>query len=176
MNTKWLKLGSVAVAAASLIASASAAYAGSAPQAGVTFGRGGGNGPGMMMQGRMGGPNNSLVAASAKTMGIAQTELVAALNGGKSIAEVATEKGVALDKIVDAVIAPRAEALKTSVASGRLTQAQADTMLATMKANITAQLKAPFSPRGAGDGSRTCDGACDQTPGQMQRPGGRWGR
>lgn len=173
MNTKWMKLGAIAVAAASLVALSGTAFAGAVPQTGANPGRGGGNGAGMM-QGRMGGLNNSLVAVAAKTLSIGQADLVATLNGGKTIAEVAAGKGVALDTIVDAVVAPRVEALKTSVASGRMTQAQADTMIATMKTNITAQLKAPFSPRGNGDG--TCDGTCDGTPGQMQQSSGRWGR
>lgn len=123
-----------------------------------------GYGPGSMGARNGGGPQNSLVAVAAKVLGMNQTDLVAALNG-KTIAAVAKEKGVATEKIVDAFIAPRVEALKNAVDAGRLTQAQADKVLATMKTNVTAQLNTAWTPRGAGRGNgfvdENNDGICD---------------
>jgi hypothetical protein len=111
-----------------------------------------------------GGPENSLIAVTAKVLGMNQADLVADLNG-KTIADVAKEKGVSTQKIVDAFLAPRAEALKNAVEVGRLTQAQADQVLATMKANVTAQLSQTWTPRGAGAGlgfvDANKDGICD---------------
>jgi hypothetical protein len=72
------------------------------------------------------------------------------------------------------------------VKDGKITQAQADQYIATMKANITARLSAPraSTPRGNGNGQgfidANGDGICDvggQTPrsGQGQRGGGTRG-
>lgn len=171
MNGKWIKVS--ALVAALLVALLATATAVSAQ---------GPYGPGM--RGGFGGPQNSLVAVAAKVLGLEQSALVAELNSGKTIADVAKEKGVSLDTIVDAFVAARADALKNAVASGRLTQTQADAMLAQMRANVTAQLNAKFQPRGYGMGQgfvdANNDGVCDNCgangTNRPNRPGGRWGR
>jgi hypothetical protein len=143
-------------------------------------------GPGGMMgwMGR-GGPQNSLVAVAAKTLGMTQAELVAALQGGKTIADVAKDKGVALDKIVDAFVADQQESLKAAVTSGRMTQAQADSMLGFMKTNVLARLSQPFTVRGPGFRDTNNDGLCDGCgmqggmrgrSGMWSQRGSRWGR
>lgn len=174
MNGKWTKFGMVAVAllvGLMLVASAASAQGpGSGPQ-------GGGHGHGMHggMGHGQGGPQDSLVAIAAKTLGMDQAALVSALNSGKTIADVAKDKGVALDKIVDAVVADRAERLKSAVAAGRMTQAQADALLAQMKTNITARLNAKFTPRGNGQGTGFVDadndGVCDNCEAGMGQGG-----
>lgn len=127
---------------------------------------------------RLGGPQNSLVAVAAKTLNMNASDLVAALQSGKTIADVAKEKGVATDRIVDTFIANRAQALKTAVDAKRITQAQADAALATMKANVTAHLTEKWSPRGHGLGAgfvdANKDGVCDLCGANGQR--GRWTR
>src|SRR5512142_467185 len=136
MNSKWTRFGMVAVAVfVSLLVLGSVASA-QGPQTG---------GPG-----GWGGPQNSLVAVAAKVLGVDQPTLVSTLNSGKTIADVAKDKGIALDKIVDAFLAPRVEYLKSAVTAGRFTQAQVDAWLATMKTNVTAQLNTKFTPRGYG--------------------------
>ncbi len=194
MNRKWIKLSALAAVAALaglvVFNQSVAAQTTEPPQTQARGRNAGGTGMGMMMRGRAAGPDNSLVAVAATTLNVSQTDLVATLKTGKTIANVAAEKGVALDKIVDAFIAPRVNTLNSAVASGRITQAQADAMIAAMKANVTAQLNAPFTPRGYGDG--TCDGTgasfvdangdgvCDNYGGAQQGPanrgGGRWNR
>ena len=196
MDNKWMKRGALAlvtlVAGTLLVAGSVAAQSpapmSTAPAATLGRGYGMGGGMGMMMQGRMGGQSNSLVAVAAQTLGMTQTDLLAALNGGKTFAAVAEEKGVALEKIVDAFIAPRTQMLQQAVTAGHLMQAQADANLATMKANVTAQLNAPFTPRGNGmgtgfvdnDGDGVCDnmgatGQAGSMHNQMNR-GGRWNK
>jgi hypothetical protein len=150
--------------------------------AGAAFAQGpsGQNQPLGLGRGNWGGPDNSLVAVAAKVLGMEQTALVAELNTGKTIAQVAQAKGVALDKIVTAFVQPHVDWLNQAVKDGKITQAQADEYIATMKANITAKLSAPFTPRGNGRGAgqgfvdANGDGVCDvggQTPqsGQGQR-------
>jgi hypothetical protein len=154
---RWIKIGLVAlgVAFAGTLALGSVVYA-MAPEAG--------RGPGGGTRGRgQGGPDASLVAVAAQVLGVNQTDLVPALNTGKTIANVAAEKSVDPAKIVDAFLAPRAADLQADVAAGRLTQVQADTMLANMRISITAQINAPFQPNGAGNGNGQGDGICDGT-------------
>lgn len=155
MNNKWMRIGAVAmgVTLVGLMVFTSAAFA-QEPLAGG--GPGGGGGGRMRMGG--GGRDTALVTVAAQVLGMNQTDLVATLNTGKTIADVAKDKGVALDKIVDAVIAARKPALDQAVTSGRLTQAQADIRLANMRTTITAQLSAQFEPRGYGDGTGVCTG------------------
>jgi hypothetical protein len=185
MNNKWLKLGTIATLVAVVGALALGATAFAQEPVGVQpfGGQGGGYGLSGGRGGMWGGPDNSLVAIAAEALGMDRTALVAELNAGKTIADVAKAKGVALDKIVDAFIAPRVTALNQAVADGRFTQAQADTMLATMKANVTAQLSAPHAvtPRGNGTGlgfvDANGDGVCDNCGTVQPRgPRGRWNK
>jgi len=160
-------VGVLAILVAALPASAAFAQGPSAQNPPLGLGRG-----------TWGGPDNSLVAVASKVLGMEQTALVAELNTGKTIADVAPAQGVALDKIVTAFVKPHVDWLNQAVKDGKVTQAQADQYIATMKANITAKLSAPFAPRGNGSGTgfvdANGDGVCDvggQTPqsGQGQR-------
>ncbi len=145
-----------------------------AAMSGATM-NGGARGGGMMgVMGRMGGPESSLVAVAAKEFGLEQTALVAELNTGKTIADVAATKGVSTGKIASAYLAPRLERMSQAVKDGRMTQASYDTMAASMKANVEAQIKAKFDPRGAGDGTGVCDGTCETDGSQPHARGGRW--
>ncbi len=172
MNRKWMKFGVLSMALVfGLFLAASVASAQGPGQGPI--------GPG----GRgFGGPQNSLVAIAAQVLGMDQSTLVATLNTGKTIADVAKEKGISTDKIVDAFLAPRAETLKNAVAAGRMTQAQADAMLATMKDHVSAQLTAKYVPQGYGPGmmgfvDANNDGVCDHCgANQSQGPRGRRGR
>lgn len=143
------------------------------------FGPGFGMGRGMMqgggfgmMGGRWGGPENSLLTIAAEKLGLTTTELQAELQAGKTIADVAAEKNVAVSTIVDAVVADRTEQLNELVANGQATQEEADAMLALMKANITRRINETWSGRGFGPGMM--DG--DMGPGFGMGPGGGRGR
>jgi hypothetical protein len=171
MNTRtWLTLAGIALAIVVAIAVAPSVWA-QGPVGG--FGSGmhraqmsdgtPGPGTGRGMRGQMGGPQQSLVAVAADTLGITQADLIAQLQGGKTIAQVAREKNVALDTIVNAFVATRQARMAQAVAAGRMTQEQADAMLATMRANVTARLNQPWSPQGPGAGftDEDGDGVCD---------------
>src|SRR5688572_3056980 len=105
---------------------------------GPRFGMGPGGGRGQMMG--IGGPENSLISIAAEKLGLTNDELIAELQAGKTIADVAAEKNVAVDTIVDAIVAAHTERLNEQVANGQLTQEQADAMLVLMKANVTERL------------------------------------
>ncbi len=183
----WWKIGTLAAALAviGLLAFGTAAFAqGPTPSDTPQPGYGYGMGFGMGRMGGIGGPQNSLVAVAGKVLNMSQTDLVAALNNGKTIADVAKEKGISTDKIVGEFLANRSTSLKTLVDAKRITQAQADSWLATMKTNVTAQLTAKFTPRGYGMGAGFVDanheGICDLCGAQAGQGGpgfgmrGRW--
>jgi lambda repressor-like predicted transcriptional regulator len=88
--------------------------------------------------------SNTPMAAIAKTLGMTQTELMTAMRDGKTIAELAQEKGVSTDAIVNAIVAAEKERLDQAVADGKLTQAQADALL-----NVT-RVMAPSYLEGTG--------------------------
>ncbi|HET9222262.1 MAG TPA: hypothetical protein VFO07_07150 [Roseiflexaceae bacterium] len=147
---------------------------------GPGMGMRGGMGPMQGRRGGMGGPQQSLVAVAADTLNMTQAALVTELQGGKSIAQVAAEKKVALDTIVTAFIAPRKAHLESLVADGQLTQAQMDSMLATMKTNVTTRLNQPGRAQGGGPGSgfvdEDGDGVCDHAGSGPMGNGPRAGR
>ena len=187
MNNKWFKIGmmALAVATVALVAFGSAAYA-QGPNGDNTapmFGRGYGIG-----FGRAGaaGPQNSLVAVAAKELGMEQTALVAELNAGKTLAEIAKAKGVSAEKLVEAFIAPRVQVINNAVTAKQITQAQADTLIGSLKAHALAELSQKFTSRGNGAGlgftDANNDGVCDNCGAQQQHPmfqqfgRGRWTR
>jgi hypothetical protein len=136
MNKKWLKLSIVVLVVGVIGVSAVAAH----PQ-----------GPGGMFG--LGGPENSAIAIAAEQLGLEPADLLAELQAGKTIAELAEAQGVSLDSIVEAIVAAHSERLATAVENGRITQEQADAMLATMTENLTARLSQPFES-GQGFGGR----------------------
>ena len=72
---------------------------------------------------------NSPVGIAAEELGISVRELMTELQGGKSIAGLAGEKGVELETISNVYLEQLIENLKTAVDEGRLTQERADWML-----------------------------------------------
>lgn len=116
---------------------------------------------------RWGGSTGSLITVAAEQLSMTPAELLAELQAGQTIAQVAGEKGLTVETIVEAFVAARAERLAELVANGQLTQEQADAMLAAMRANVTARLSEPWSAGGPGRGygpgytDQDGDGVCD---------------
>ncbi len=94
----------------------------------------------------------SLVDATSQATGLTVAEVIAALQEGQTYADIAAEAGVSPQAIVDVMLEVRAETLAQAVSEGRLSQEQADAMLATMAADLLAQLNAPWEARGATNG------------------------
>jgi hypothetical protein len=113
-----------------------------APEGGM-----GGFGKGMRMGGRGMGPmgmgpgGDTLVSVAADKLGMKVTELLTELQNEKSIADVAKEKGVDTQTIVDAYVAQAKETLDQAVADGKITQKQADYQLEQMQTRVTEQLE-----------------------------------
>ncbi len=83
-----------------------------------------------------GGCNPSDAAAA---IGIDESDLLKceALDGGQTIAEVAEANGVAVEDVIDAMVAEKTEHLEEKVAKGDLTQEEADEKLSELESRIT---------------------------------------
>jgi len=84
----------------------------------------------------------SLISVAADELGMSLSDLTAEFQEGKSIAEVAEEKSVDPQAIVDACLAQYKEKLTEAVEDERITQKQADLMVANMEEAIAEQLDA----------------------------------
>ncbi len=74
---------------------------------------------------------------AATTIGVTEADLLTARRGGQSIAQVAQSKNVAVQKVVDALVAEAKTRLAAKVTAGELTQAQADERAADLVARMT---------------------------------------
>ncbi len=89
---------------------------------------GGWGGWGMMGGGAYGTMHQFMVDALAKELGMTSAELQAALQNGKTPYQIAQDKGLTAAQIGEMMQRVHDEALKQAVASGALTQQQADWM------------------------------------------------
>ena len=78
--------------------------------------------------------------AAAKVLGISTDDLATALRDGKSIADVAKEKGVDVQKVIDALVTEAKAKLAQAVTDGKITQERADQMSAKLTERITAMV------------------------------------
>ncbi|MGB8650358.1 MAG: hypothetical protein WCD35_06815 [Mycobacteriales bacterium] len=91
--------------------------------------------------GGRGGPDGHRRGAgldeAATVLGMSVTDLRAALEGGKSLAQVAQSKGISKATLIDKLVAAANAHLAAEVKAGEHTQAEADARLADLKARIT---------------------------------------
>ncbi len=88
--------------------------------------------------------------AAASFLGLSESELRAALESGKSLAQVAEDEGKPADKLVDALVAATTKRLDEAVSDGRLTKADRDKIVARVKEHMTAMVNASGQPEGFG--------------------------
>lgn len=142
---------------------------------GTGFGPGRGHGfGGPGGHGGPGGLDADDLTAAANALGMTEADLTTALNSGKTAAAVAKEKGVDVQKVIDAIAAADKAELAAAVKAGTMTQAQADQMLANLTAHVTDEVNgAAGGPGGHGfghDGPGGFGGRGDHGP-----MGGGWG-
>lgn len=102
--------------------------------------------------GPRGGPHGGRLdpTVAANAIGISEADLRTALESGQSLADIATAHGVDPQKVIDALVADAQAHLADDVASGRITQAQADQMSADLVPRITDHVNHTGGPGGAG--------------------------
>jgi len=113
------------------------------PGEGGEPGFGGHGGPG----GRGGGPG---LETAAKALGITEDALKTELQAGKTLADVAKEKGVDKQKVIDALVAEAKTRSAEAVKAGKITQAEADAHLKDATARITKMVDEGFPKGGPG--------------------------
>jgi len=107
------------------------------------------------------------LSEAATALGMTEDELRTALEAdGTTLADVAEEQGVAVDTLVDALVAAQQERIAAAVEDGRLTQEQADERLADLEEQVTERVTSE-APVGGGHGhgprgDRADDGADDE--------------
>ena len=102
---------------------------------------------------------DSLMDTLADLTGLSPEDILAELDSGKTLAEVAEAHGVSVDVLVEAHLAERTAALEAAVADGRFSQEQADLMLAEMAENLAEHMTELWSPGSVGAGSEFGDGS-----------------
>jgi hypothetical protein len=75
--------------------------------------------------------------AAADYLGLSEAQLRDELEAGKTLAQIARDRGKSVDGLVDAMSAEVKEHLDAAVAAGRLTRAEADSILADVKQRIS---------------------------------------
>ncbi|MEY3977172.1 MAG: hypothetical protein RLZZ284_28 [Actinomycetota bacterium] len=88
--------------------------------------------------------------AAATALGMTVEELRTALVAGTSLADVAATKGVAVQKVIDAIVAAEKAEISQHVTDGKLTQARADELLAGLASRVTAMVNADVPAFGRG--------------------------
>lgn len=104
----------------------------------------GGRGPG--------GRGGASLETAAKALGISEDDLKAELQDGKTIAEVAKEKGVDKQTVIDALVAEAETRSAEAVKTGKITQAEADEHLEDATERITTMVDEGFPEGGPGRG------------------------
>jgi len=109
-------------------------------------------------------------AVAAEAIGITGEELRTALQEGATIADVATDNGVDVQAVVDAMIADRQEKLDQAVADGRLTADEAAEKAAEIAEHVEDVVNGEV-PEGFGEGRRQARGGPGQRGPGLGGPG-----
>ena len=78
--------------------------------------------------------------AAATYLGVTEAALRTSLESGKTLAQVAKDKGKSVDGLIAALVADKTKELDAAVAAGRLTKAQRDELAANLKERVTAHV------------------------------------
>ena len=78
--------------------------------------------------------------AAAKALGLTTDKLRAALQSGKSLADVAKDQKVSVDTLVKAMVAATKDRLAAAVKDGKITQERADRIMSSLTQRITDQV------------------------------------
>jgi hypothetical protein len=105
-----------------------------------------GLGPGARHHGGPGFGHGVGLEAAASYLGLSEAELRTALEDGQTLAQVAATRDKPVGGLVDALVAAATEELEQAVEDGRLTEAQKDSIAATLVDRVTAKVNGRFGP------------------------------
>lgn len=192
MSRYWKSFGAVLLVIAGLMLTAGAVFAqGPVATTPAPVGNAAGYHGGMGAGWRWAGNSGNLLSVLAEKLGVSTTDLIAQVQSGKTLLDIAAENGISVDELTAAMLESRAEALQAAVEAGRISQEQADYMLENMSEHMATQIATGqcgglcgtglnrggrFGGTGAGAGAAFVDadgdGICDNLG---TRLGGRWG-
>lgn len=125
----------------------------------LAAGFGNGNGQGVCSGLGIGRNGGSLAATVADVLGISRTDLSAARQAGKSLNDIAVEKGVGQEQLVNSVLAKRQQNLAQALQDQKITQEQYNQCVQQMKENIEKNLaRTETGPNGKGKGAKMGQG------------------
>ncbi len=150
MKLKWRKaiglFAAVALLSLSVPAVISAANGQGFGQAGASMKTAGG---------MLGGP---MTADVESLLGISREDLMAERSAGKSLVQIAEEKGISKDRLTSLMLQQHTERVDAMVAAGQLDQTQAEQMKAQMQERVQAMIertetgKPAWAGKGNGNG------------------------
>jgi len=105
--------------------------------------------------------------AVAKLFGMTREQILTERSAGKTLSQIAKEKGLTDQQVIDALVAEQKAAIDQQLKDGKITQSQADWLLARAKAMTPFELSNPFTPHS--------DAAGDKANGMHGMRGGRGG-
>jgi len=136
-------------------------------------------------RGRMGGFGDvsaytqvNLLDVAAKALNMSCVDTAKAVQGGQSLAQIATSKSIQPQAVIDALVSAEKTALAQDVTNGILTQAQADGRLTNLTARLTAYVNGtqpqgqPMAGQGQGGRGNNLPGNPPQN-GNNPQQGGR---
>lgn len=88
------------------------------------------------------------LATAATALGLSEADLRTALESGKTLAQVAQDRGVSVDTLVKALVDAEKARIAQQVTDGRIAQAQADERLADLTARVTDRVTGTRPVRG----------------------------
>ncbi len=102
--------------------------------------------------GMRGGPQGSgkSAAAIASVLKLTESELKTQMQSGKTLAQIATAQSVSVQSVINVLVADMQAHIAEELASGEITQAQADTKLAGVTAKATKRVNNLRPARGKG--------------------------
>jgi len=92
------------------------------------------------------------MTAVAGVLKLTETELKTQLDSGKSLAAVAATQNVSVQSVIDVIVTEVRAHIAEEVASGEITQAQADAKLAEVTAKVTTKVNSVRSEGMGGKG------------------------
>ena len=98
------------------------------------------------------------MSVAATTLGMSDADLRTVMQGGKTLAQIATDKGVSVDTLVTAMVNDVKAKVTAGLANGTVTQAKADAELAEEPAETTTKVNNTFTPGKAAHGGRNHGG------------------
>jgi hypothetical protein len=111
-----------------------------------------------------GGKGGAGLEVAAQALGMTADELQTALKGGQTLAQIAESKGVNVQVVVDALVASATNQINEKVASGDITQAEADEKLANVTDRVTERVNNPRPEGGPRGGQGAKRGPAGQKP------------